>query len=79
MGKESLSDNGGARSGVERRQYTSNIHIPERRSGKNRRSGQDRRTASLPRGKNAMERRAALTQTRDWPACEEDPVAPEGS
>jgi hypothetical protein len=39
-----LPDNGGRRSGIERRriQYTS--HIPERRSGCDRRSGIDRRT-----------------------------------
>ena len=76
MGNKILDDNGGTRSGGDRRQYTSNIHIPERRSGKNRRSGQDRRTAVLPRGKNAMERRAAFTQPRDRPACEEDPASP---
>ena len=74
MGKDALNGNGGTRSGIERRQYTSNIHIPERRSVKNRRSGQDRRTAPLPRGKNAMERRAAFTQPRDRPADAKDDV-----
>ena len=36
-------DNGGRRSGIERRQFTYSINIPERRSGKDRRSGIDRR------------------------------------
>jgi hypothetical protein len=76
MGKESVRDNGGSRSGVERRQYSSNIHIPERRSGKNRRSGLDRRIASVLRGKYAMERRAASIKSRDRSAYKEDPVSP---
>ncbi len=38
-----LTDNDGRRSGVERRQFSYNLHIPERRSGQDRRSGLDRR------------------------------------
>ena len=38
-----LHDNGGRRSGVERREFSYYGHIPERRSGKDRRSGIDRR------------------------------------
>jgi len=38
-----LPDNGGRRSGVDRRQFYYTQHIPERRSGKERRSGFDRR------------------------------------
>jgi len=38
-----LHDNGGRRSGIERRQLSYDFHIPERRSGKERRSGNDRR------------------------------------
>lgn len=38
-----LPDNGGRRSGIERRQFSYDAHIPERRSVKNRRSGLDRR------------------------------------
>jgi hypothetical protein len=38
-----LHDNGGRRSGVERRELSYYAHIPERRSGKDRRSGLDRR------------------------------------
>jgi hypothetical protein len=38
-----LPDNGGRRSGIERREFSYNSHFPERRSGKDRRSGLDRR------------------------------------
>ena len=38
-----LSDNGGRRLGVDRRQFSYDFHIPERRTGKKRRSGLDRR------------------------------------
>ena len=36
-------DNGGRRSGVDRRQYSYTTHVPERRSVKDRRNGKDRR------------------------------------
>lgn len=38
-----LTDNGGRRLGIERRQFSYDFHIPERRSGKDRRSVVDRR------------------------------------
>jgi len=38
-----LSDNGGRRSNIERREYSYDRHIPERRSGKDQRNGLDRR------------------------------------
>ena len=41
--KQPLPDNGGRRSGVDRREFLYDAHIPERRSGKDRRSGLDRR------------------------------------
>jgi hypothetical protein len=41
-----LHDNGRRRSGIERRQFSYNGHIPERRSGMDRRSGNDRRRKS---------------------------------
>ncbi|WP_319524216.1 hypothetical protein [uncultured Desulfosarcina sp.] len=41
--KTMLNDNGGRRLVGDRRMYTYNGHIPERRSGKDRRSGLDRR------------------------------------
>ena len=39
----SLSDNGGRRSGLDRRLFSSSKHIPERRSGNDRRARIDRR------------------------------------
>ena len=42
-------DNGGRRSGGDRRNYSYTLHIPERRNGNNRRSGEDRRR--IPRTK----------------------------
>ena len=38
-----LHDNGERRSGIERREFSYDQHIPENRSGKDRRSGLDRR------------------------------------
>lgn len=38
-----LIDNGGRRLGDDRRLYSYNGHLPERRSGDDRRSGTDRR------------------------------------
>ena len=38
-----LSENGGRRIGIERRQFFYNEHVPERRSGEDRRIGLDRR------------------------------------
>ena len=38
-------DNGGRRSGGDRRTYSYPLHVPERRSGNDRRQGQDRRKA----------------------------------
>jgi hypothetical protein len=39
----SLADNGGRRSGMDRRRFSYSAHIPERRQGLDRRSGRDRR------------------------------------
>ncbi|MGB6012675.1 MAG: hypothetical protein WBI57_15525 [Desulfobacterales bacterium] len=44
--KTSTKNKKEARSGIERRQFSYNGHIPERRSGKNRRSGKDIRQKS---------------------------------
>ena len=38
-----LIDNGGRRTGGDRRNYSYSIHLPERRDPKDRRSGRDRR------------------------------------
>ena len=53
-------DNGGRRLGIDRREFLYAIHIPERRSGKDRRSREDRRSESSFRFSIDMERRAAL-------------------
>ena len=41
--KMKLMDNGGRRSGADRRQFSYAFHIPERRISDDRRSGSDRR------------------------------------
>jgi hypothetical protein len=38
-----LIDNGGRRTGGDRRNYSYSVHLPERRDPKDRRRGQDRR------------------------------------
>ena len=43
-----IIDNGGRRFGDDRRLYSYNGHLPERRSGEDRRSGLDRRTKPRP-------------------------------
>jgi hypothetical protein len=50
-------DDEGRRSGIERRQFSYMIHIPERRSGEDRRSGVDRRTQKSVKLEPAQERR----------------------
>jgi hypothetical protein len=42
--KNTSKDKGGRRLGIERRQFSYDEYLPERRSGKDRRSGFDRRT-----------------------------------
>jgi hypothetical protein len=46
MDNETIADNGGRRSGIDRRQFSYSEHIPERRDDKDRRSGIDRRNIS---------------------------------
>ena len=43
MSHANIDDNGGRRLEIERRQFSYSEHIPERRSGKDRRSVADRR------------------------------------
>ena len=40
-----IKDNGGSRIEIERRQFSYTAHIPERRSGRDRRKSLDRRNA----------------------------------
>jgi hypothetical protein len=49
-------DNGGRRTGFDRRQFSYSTHVPERRSGLDRRSGVDRRQE--PPKRNQVERRS---------------------
>lgn len=44
--ESSLKDNGGRRSGIDRRDFKYTKYIPEQRSGKERRNGFDRRKKS---------------------------------
>ncbi len=53
-------DSGGRRLGIDRREFLYAIHIPERRSGRQRRSEMDRRSDASFRFSIDMERRAAL-------------------
>jgi len=48
-----ILDNGGRRSGGDRRNYSYTLHIPERRSGEDRRNGSDRR--QFPRAKEVAQ------------------------
>jgi len=52
-----VNDNGGARSGRDRRKLTMITRNPERRIGRERRSGIDRRNGQRIRGLLAVERR----------------------
>jgi hypothetical protein len=49
MNKHLILDNGGRRTGSDRRSYRYSAHLPERRNGKERRSGKDRRRMMRPR------------------------------
>lgn len=51
-----IIDDGGTRSGKDRRQFSIMDHTPERRSDKERRSGVDRRNIQNFRGEIAIER-----------------------
>jgi len=55
-----INDNGGTRSGRDRRKLTVITHNPERRTGQERRSGIDRRNGQKDRGELAVERREAF-------------------
>jgi len=52
-----INDNGGMRSGSDRRKRTIVTRNPERRAGEERRSGIDRRNGLRYRGELAVERR----------------------
>ena len=52
-----IFDNGGTRSGRDRRKLKIMSHDPERRTGQERRNNLDRRRDQISRGKLAIERR----------------------
>jgi len=52
-----ITDNGGTRSGRDRRKLTMLTRNPERRTSQERRSGIDRRNGQKDRGELAVERR----------------------
>ena len=56
-------DNGGRRSGIERRNFSYAIHVPELRSGKDRRIGIDRRNEveHISINRSTGERRSRFT------------------
>jgi hypothetical protein len=62
MANAIVNDNGGTRSGLDRRQFSYTIFVPERRSRGDRRSGSDRRQTQESRGNMAVERRSACIE-----------------
>ena len=60
-----LPDNGGTRSGTDRRKYRLITYFPEKRSGRDRRKGVDRRI-QIPR-KRWSERRFSLSHGKPYP------------
>jgi hypothetical protein len=67
--KTAIKDNGGRRSGTDRREYSYSAHLPERRSGLDQRSGFDRRR---PLGAvKAIERRSGKERRQAWPGFTE--------
>lgn len=56
MERKILLDNGGRRLGTDRRKFSYSIHIPERRSGMDRRKGLDRRDRKRKYTKHFIEK-----------------------
>lgn len=63
--RSALKDNGGTRSGADRRKYTFRTYFPESRSGKDRRKGIDRRRKTAR--KRWAERRFSLNHDNPTP------------
>jgi hypothetical protein len=55
-----LFDNGGRRSGIDRRIFSYGVHLPERRSGRDRRYIPERRGSPQLKMKKDIERRQAF-------------------
>jgi hypothetical protein len=64
-----LSDRGGRRLGIDRRRFSYTLHIPERRSGRERRRIKERRgeldQSMIFKRRKEEERRAAFLRIRD--------------
>ncbi len=60
-----MTDNGGTRSGTDRRRFQYTAYIPEKRSGTDRRKGFDRRSP-IARRKDS-ERRVSLNHQGEYP------------
>jgi len=60
-----ITDNGGTRSGRDRRKLTMLTRNPERRTSQERRSGIDRRNGQKDRGELAVERRDTSFKVSD--------------
>jgi hypothetical protein len=63
MNDDIINDNGGRRSGIDRREFSYSEHIPERRSVSDRRSGIDRRIYNNE-NKGKTESKNILTDTK---------------
>jgi hypothetical protein len=65
-----ILDNGGRRSGGDRRNYSYTMHIPERRSEKDRRCGNDRRKFS--RAKEVVENKPSSPESESFGRIDAD-------
>lgn len=63
--RSKLKDNGGTRTGTDRRKYTFKTYIPDNRSGRDRRKGVDRRRKTA--SKRWVERRFSLNHEIPYP------------
>ena len=65
-----MDDNGGTRSGTDRRKFKYTAYIPERRSGRDRRKMFDRRSQAMRR--RGAERRFTLNDRESYPVERRD-------
>ncbi len=65
-----MADNGGTRSGTDRRKFHYTAYIPEKRSSRDRRKGFDRRT--IISRKRGSERRVSLNKRDKFPIERKD-------
>lgn len=65
-----MADNGGTRSGTDRRKFQYTAYIPEKRSGRDRRKGFDRRSTIARRRES--ERRVSLNKREKYPLERKD-------